>query len=53
MATSVTAEPKTETAEILETVPHWIGGKAVESASKAFAESAGCGDHLGAWQGHG
>src|ERR1700753_2651609 len=38
MATIASTEAKTETAQLVETVPHWIGGKTVEGASKAFAD---------------
>jgi malonate-semialdehyde dehydrogenase (acetylating)/methylmalonate-semialdehyde dehydrogenase len=38
MATTATAEPKSETTQTLETVPHWIGGKPVESQSSVFAD---------------
>jgi malonate-semialdehyde dehydrogenase (acetylating)/methylmalonate-semialdehyde dehydrogenase len=38
MATTATAEPKTEAKPTLETIPHWISGKTVEGQSNAFAE---------------
>jgi malonate-semialdehyde dehydrogenase (acetylating) / methylmalonate-semialdehyde dehydrogenase len=38
MATTATAEPKTEAKPTLETVPHWISGKTVEGESKVFAD---------------
>ena len=38
MATIATAEPKTDTPQSLETVPNWIGGKAVGGLAKSFAE---------------
>jgi malonate-semialdehyde dehydrogenase (acetylating) / methylmalonate-semialdehyde dehydrogenase len=38
MATTATAEPKTEAKSTLEIVPHWISGKTVEGQSKVFAE---------------
>src|SRR6201996_84476 len=38
MATIAPAEPKTDTPQSLETVPHWIGGKTVEGEAKAFAD---------------
>ena len=38
MATIAPAEPKTDTPQSLETVPHWIGGKTVKGEAKAFAD---------------
>jgi malonate-semialdehyde dehydrogenase (acetylating) / methylmalonate-semialdehyde dehydrogenase len=38
MATIAPAEPKTDTPQSLETVPHWIGGKTVAGQAKAFAD---------------
>jgi malonate-semialdehyde dehydrogenase (acetylating) / methylmalonate-semialdehyde dehydrogenase len=37
MATIATAEQKTDATQSLESVPHWIGGKAVGGESKSFA----------------
>jgi malonate-semialdehyde dehydrogenase (acetylating) / methylmalonate-semialdehyde dehydrogenase len=38
MATTATTEPKTDASQLLETVPHWIGGKAVRGTAKSFAD---------------
>ena len=38
MATIATTEPKKDVAQSLESVPHWIGGKAVAGEAKSFAE---------------
>ena len=38
MATIAPAEPKTDTPQSLETVPHWIGGKTEKGEAKAFAD---------------
>jgi malonate-semialdehyde dehydrogenase (acetylating) / methylmalonate-semialdehyde dehydrogenase len=38
MATIAPAEPKSDTPQSLETVPNWIGGKAVAGQAKAFAD---------------
>ena len=38
MATIATTEQKTDATQSLESVPHWIGGKAVGGQSKSFAD---------------
>jgi malonate-semialdehyde dehydrogenase (acetylating) / methylmalonate-semialdehyde dehydrogenase len=38
MATIATTEPKKDVTQSLESVPHWIGGKAVEGQSKTFGD---------------
>ena len=38
MATTAPAEPKTDAPQSLETVPNWIGGKAVAGQAKSFAD---------------
>ena len=38
MATIATTETKTEISQSLESVPHWIGGKAVRGTAKSFAD---------------
>src|SRR5271170_1317677 len=38
MATIAAPELKTDTPQSLESVPHWIGGKAVQGESKSFAD---------------
>ncbi|MGC2399463.1 MAG: CoA-acylating methylmalonate-semialdehyde dehydrogenase [Acidobacteriaceae bacterium] len=38
MATIASAEPKSDTPQSVETVPNWIGGKAVAGQAKAFAD---------------
>jgi malonate-semialdehyde dehydrogenase (acetylating) / methylmalonate-semialdehyde dehydrogenase len=38
MATVASAEPKSGTPQSLETVPNWIGGKAVTGQAKTFAD---------------
>jgi len=38
MATIATSETKTNAPTSLDTVPHWIGGKAVAGDGKAFAD---------------
>jgi malonate-semialdehyde dehydrogenase (acetylating)/methylmalonate-semialdehyde dehydrogenase len=38
MATMATTEQKTGATQSLESVPHWIGGKAVSGTSKFFAD---------------
>ena len=38
MATIATTEHKTDVSQSLESVPHWIGGKAVRGTAKSFAD---------------
>ena len=38
MATTAPAEPKTGAPQSLDTVPNWIGGKAVAGQAKSFAD---------------